>query len=220
MRIPPLVEGQDAKLECTAPRLCLEITPKIYWIGIKDVLSLGGVPSRMILTFTPSADYHNANITCVANYDSIRAETTVTLTVKCKHPALFVVLHMINMVLVSIWACQVSPNDHNCSVYPSLLSVAPRILNSSQCMVDSRLLVCVCISWGNPLPLITWPLALLTDFSVTSSRNNQTVNSTLVMPAADYQNSSVRCISDNELGWADFEIPLQHYRGDLSLKCE
>ncbi|KAM8750720.1 uncharacterized protein AB9X84_012523 [Acanthopagrus schlegelii] len=85
-------------------------------------------------------------------------------------------------------------------------------------MVDSRLLVCVCISWGNPLPLITWPLALLTDFSVTSSRSNQTVNSTLVMPAADYQNSSVRCISDNELGWADFEIPLQNYRGDLSLK--
>ena len=40
------------------------------------------------------------------------------------------------------------------------------------------------------------------------------------MPAADYLNSSVRCISGNELGRADIEIPLQYYRGDLSVKCE
>lgn len=220
MSIPPLLEGQKATLLCTAPSICSDITPKIYWKGIKDVLSMRGAPSRLILTFTPAADYHNANITCVAKFDSIRAETTVTLTVKCKHPALFVVLHMINMVLVSIWACKVSPNYHNCSVCPSLLSVAPQILNSSQCMVDSRLLVFVCISWGNPLPLITWPLASLTDFSVTSSRSDQTVNSTVVMPTADYHNSSVRCISGNALGRADIEIPLHYYRGDLSVKCE
>ncbi|XP_030280955.1 uncharacterized protein LOC115586243 isoform X2 [Sparus aurata] len=176
--IPPLLEGQKATLLCTAPSICSDITPKIYWKGIKDVLSMRGAPSRLILTFTPAADYHNANITCVAKFDSIRAETTVTLTVK----------------------------------------FAPQILNSSQCMVDSRLLVFVCISWGNPLPLITWPLASLTDFSVTSSRSDQTVNSTVVMPTADYHNSSVRCISGNALGRADIEIPLHYYRGDLSVK--
>lgn len=36
------------------------------------------------LSFFPTADHHNTNITCIATYDHNVAETTVTLTVKCK----------------------------------------------------------------------------------------------------------------------------------------
>ncbi|XP_078023876.1 uncharacterized protein LOC144463453 isoform X2 [Epinephelus lanceolatus] len=86
---------------------------------------------------------------------------------------------------------------------------SPKILNSSQCMVEGKLLVCVCISRGNPLAPITWPS--LTDFSVTSSSSIQTVNSIITMSAADYHDTSVKCISSNELGRAEVEIPLQNY---------
>lgn len=87
----------------------------------------------------------------------------------------------------------------------------PRILNGSQCLVDGKLLVCVCMSRGNPPPPITWPLASLTEYSVTSSSSILTVNSTFTMPLADYYNSTVKCISSNELGQAEIEIPLQNY---------
>ncbi|KAM9351556.1 uncharacterized protein ABDE67_006423 [Symphorus nematophorus] len=85
-------------------------------------------------------------------------------------------------------------------------------------MVKGNLLVCVCIISGNPLPPITWPLASLTDFSVTSSSSNQTVNSTITTPAADYHNTTFTCISSNELGQAGIEIPIQNYTEDLKLK--
>ncbi|KAM3609586.1 uncharacterized protein V6R79_017431 [Siganus canaliculatus] len=89
----------------------------------------------------------------------------------------------------------------------------PKILNASRCTVDGKLLVCMCISWGNPRPPIIWPLTSLTaDYSVTSSSSDQTVKSTVTMPAADYHNSSVSCISHNELGDAEMDIPIHSTR--------
>ncbi|KAL7402285.1 hypothetical protein ABVT39_012518 [Epinephelus coioides] len=103
--------------------------------------------------------------------------------------------------------------DYGLSVVETTVTLdvkfSPKILNSSQCMVEGKLLVCVCISRGNPLAPITWPS--LTDFSVTSSSSIQTVNSIITTSAADYHDTSVKCISSNELGRAEVEIPLQNY---------
>lgn len=100
------------------------------------------------------------------------------------------------------------------------LSVPPKIVNGSQCMVEGKLLVCVCISRGNPLPPITWPSATLTDFSVTSSSSIQTVTSTITMPAAVFHNTTVKCISSNKLGQAEIEIPIQNNPKNLKSNCE
>ncbi|XP_019128180.2 neuronal growth regulator 1 [Larimichthys crocea] len=87
---------------------------------------------------------------------------------------------------------------------------APKILNGSHCIVEGELLHCVCISQGNPLPPITWPLASLTDFSVTSTSSIQTVHSIITMPTADHY-SPITCISTNDLGQAVMDIPLQNH---------
>ncbi|XP_041650874.1 sialic acid-binding Ig-like lectin 16 [Cheilinus undulatus] len=87
---------------------------------------------------------------------------------------------------------------------------APRILNGSQCVVKGKQLVCVCISRGNPPSPITWPLASLTDFSVTSYSSGLTVDSTISMPAADYHNTSITCISSNRVGQTQREIPIRN----------
>ncbi|XP_008409241.1 sialic acid-binding Ig-like lectin 6 [Poecilia reticulata] len=87
---------------------------------------------------------------------------------------------------------------------------SPRILNSSHCTVKGELLVCVCTSWGNPLSPVVWPLETLTDHSVTSFSDAQRVSSTLTMPAAKYHNATVKCMSRNELGQAESEIPIQN----------
>ncbi|XP_078023874.1 sialic acid-binding Ig-like lectin 12 isoform X2 [Epinephelus lanceolatus] len=171
--VPPMTEGQQASLYCKPYRVCSGITD-VYWKWTKaggQLILYGSYGNGMgnSLTLTPTADDHNTNITCVADYGSGVLETTVTLDVK----------------------------------------FSPKILNSSQCMVEGKLLVCVCISRGNPLAPITWPS--LTDFSVTSSSNIQTVNSIITMSAADYHDTSVKCISSNELGRAEVEIPLQNY---------
>ncbi|XP_034541981.1 sialic acid-binding Ig-like lectin 11 [Notolabrus celidotus] len=91
---------------------------------------------------------------------------------------------------------------------------APKFKNGSQCMVKGKLLVCECISWGNPTSSITWPVSSLTDFSINTYSNAQTVNSILTMNAADFFNTSVRCISSNALGLREIAIPIKNYTGN------
>ncbi|XP_032444617.1 uncharacterized protein LOC116736338 isoform X1 [Xiphophorus hellerii] len=102
--------------------------------------------------------------------------------------------------------------DHDVAETTVTLTVkfSPRILNSSHCTVKGELLLCVCISWGNPLSPIFWPSETLTDYSVTSFSNAQRVSSTLTMPAAKYHNATVNCMSRNELGQAESAILIQN----------
>ncbi|KAK2842520.1 hypothetical protein Q5P01_012720 [Channa striata] len=175
MMVPIMMEGRGALLTCRAP-LC-SARPTIHWKQTKadgQTMPLRDYnpyyKGHTTLKFSPTADDHKTNITCVAEYDYAVIEATVTITV----------------------------------IFP------PKILNSSQCVVEGTRLVCVCIGWGNPLPPITWPLAFLTDFSVSSYSNTQTVHSTITMHVADYHNTTVKCISSNELGRAEVEMPLQN----------
>ncbi|XP_034541799.1 uncharacterized protein LOC117814521 [Notolabrus celidotus] len=175
--VPELEEGQTTALQCYPAHLCYT-RAKIHWKGLKAAEKYYEFERgfrRGQIIYTPTADDHNTNITCVAEYDNnVVAEKTVTLIVK----------------------------------------FAPKFKNGSQCMVKGKLLVCVCISWGNPLSPITWPEASLTDFSINSYSNAQTVNSILTMNAADFYNTSVRCISSNELGLREIAIPIRKNTGD------
>uniref|UniRef100_A0A3B5LI54 Ig-like domain-containing protein n=1 Tax=Xiphophorus couchianus TaxID=32473 RepID=A0A3B5LI54_9TELE len=102
LMIPPLTEGQQATLTCTAPGLCSGSPPIITWMwrgkieedyiitGSTTALKtedLTGVTQRhsSTLTFKPSAKHHDTNLTCKVSFTGdITTEETVSLNVKCK----------------------------------------------------------------------------------------------------------------------------------------
>uniref|UniRef100_A0A8P4GCA7 Ig-like domain-containing protein n=1 Tax=Dicentrarchus labrax TaxID=13489 RepID=A0A8P4GCA7_DICLA len=97
--IPPLTEGQQTTLTCTAPGLCSGSHPKITWMwrgtGENDshitanitefkTENLSAVTQRhsSTLTFNLSAEHHGTNVTCKVSFaNSITTEETVTLNV-------------------------------------------------------------------------------------------------------------------------------------------
>ncbi|XP_035991115.1 hemicentin-1, partial [Fundulus heteroclitus] len=97
--IPPLTEGQQATLTCTAPGLCSGSPPKITWMwrrkGEKDSHITGNTTSLKTenlttltqrhssnLTFNISAEHHNSKITCKVSFTGDKTtEKTATLNV-------------------------------------------------------------------------------------------------------------------------------------------
>ncbi|XP_030606588.1 sialic acid-binding Ig-like lectin 10 [Archocentrus centrarchus] len=97
--IPTLTEGQQATLTCTAPGLCSGSVPEITWTW----RGAGGTESHITenitafktenltaftqrhtstLTFDPSAEYHNTNVTCKINFpNKLATEQTSALSV-------------------------------------------------------------------------------------------------------------------------------------------
>ncbi|XP_049439922.1 sialic acid-binding Ig-like lectin 5 isoform X2 [Epinephelus fuscoguttatus] len=179
--IPPLTEGQQTTLTCTAPGLCSGSDPEITWMwrgaGGKDSHITGNITAfktedltaftqrhSSTLTFNPSAKHHGTDVTCKVSFtNSISTEETVTLNV----------------------------------------TLYPKILNSSKCELQSEVLTCVCISEGFPLPTIRWPLLKnQAEYSVTTTVSNHTVNSTLTLTVKDHSNTAVECVSSSEVGKA------------------
>ncbi|XP_023186977.1 sialic acid-binding Ig-like lectin 10 [Xiphophorus maculatus] len=97
--IPPLTEGQQASLTCTAPGLCSGSPPKITWMwrgeGENDSYIIGNITALKTenltaftkrhvstLTFNASTDHHNTSITCKVSFTGdININETVTLNV-------------------------------------------------------------------------------------------------------------------------------------------
>ncbi|KAM8869106.1 sialic acid-binding Ig-like lectin 5 isoform 2-T3 [Spinachia spinachia] len=97
--IPPLTEGQQATLSCTAPGLCSGWDPEIRWTwrgaGEKDSRITGNVTAvktehltsvarrrSSTFTFVPSAEHHGTHVTCEVRFpNDITTEETVTLNV-------------------------------------------------------------------------------------------------------------------------------------------
>ncbi|CAI5662075.1 unnamed protein product [Oreochromis niloticus] len=92
--IPTLTEGQQATLTCTAPGLCSGSVPEITWTwrgagGTESYITgnstdfktenLTDVTQRHVLplTFNPSAEHHNTNVTCKIHFTG---ETTTEKT--------------------------------------------------------------------------------------------------------------------------------------------
>ncbi|XP_040020655.2 sialic acid-binding Ig-like lectin 5 isoform X2 [Gasterosteus aculeatus] len=97
--IPPLTEGQQTTLSCTAPGLCSGSDPEITWTwrgaGEKDSHITGNITAvktehltsvtqRHIstLTFKPSAEHHGTDVTCKVRFtNDVTTEETETLNV-------------------------------------------------------------------------------------------------------------------------------------------
>ncbi|XP_032363005.1 myeloid cell surface antigen CD33 [Etheostoma spectabile] len=97
--IPPLTEGQQSTLSCTAPGLCSGSDPEITWTwrgaGEKDSHIPGNITDfrtenltavtwrhSSTLTFNSSAEHHGTNISCKVSFtNNITTEETVTLNV-------------------------------------------------------------------------------------------------------------------------------------------
>uniref|UniRef100_A0A665UVX4 Ig-like domain-containing protein n=1 Tax=Echeneis naucrates TaxID=173247 RepID=A0A665UVX4_ECHNA len=86
----------------------------------------------------------------------------------------------------------------------SLANGTPLIISEPMFMFYSiKLLTCVCISEGSPLPSITWPLLKNhNEHSVITSVSNYTINSTMSLRVKGPSNISVECISSNLNGEA------------------
>uniref|UniRef100_A0A671Y2I2 B-cell receptor CD22 n=1 Tax=Sparus aurata TaxID=8175 RepID=A0A671Y2I2_SPAAU len=100
--IPPLTEGQQTTLTCTAPGLCSGSVPAITWtwsgrreksshiagnITASKTENVTGVTQRhsSTLTFNSSAEHHGTNVTCKVSFiNNITTEETVTLNVTCE----------------------------------------------------------------------------------------------------------------------------------------
>ncbi|XP_049902725.1 sialic acid-binding Ig-like lectin 5 [Epinephelus moara] len=100
--IPPLTEGQQTTLTCTAPGLCSGSDHKITWMwggaGETDSHITGNITAFKTenltavtqrhssnLTFNPSAKHHGTNVTCKVSFaNSISTEETVTLNISLK----------------------------------------------------------------------------------------------------------------------------------------
>ncbi|XP_071325158.1 hemicentin-1-like [Trachinotus anak] len=96
---PPLTEGQQATLTCTAPGFCSGSDPKITWMwrgaGEKDSHITGNITDfktenlagflhrhSSTLTFNASAEHHGTQVTCEVSFTGITTtEETVTLNV-------------------------------------------------------------------------------------------------------------------------------------------
>ncbi|XP_059195207.1 myeloid cell surface antigen CD33-like isoform X2 [Centropristis striata] len=95
--VPPLTEGQQTTLTCTAPGLCSGSVPTITWTwrgaGEDDSHISGNITAfktenltavtqrhSSTLTFNSSAEHHGSNITCKVGFtNGITTEETVTL---------------------------------------------------------------------------------------------------------------------------------------------
>ncbi|XP_070408036.1 uncharacterized protein [Nothobranchius furzeri] len=97
--VPPLTEGQQTTLTCTAPGLCSGSPPNITWSwrrgGEEDFTITGNITGfhtenltnftqrhSSTLTFHPSAEHHDTSITCKISFTGdTTTEETVTLNV-------------------------------------------------------------------------------------------------------------------------------------------
>ncbi|XP_070690994.1 sialic acid-binding Ig-like lectin 9 [Pempheris klunzingeri] len=195
--IPPLTEGQQTTLTCTAPGLCSGSAPKITWTwrraGENDSHITGNITAvktdnvaavtqrhSSTLTFNLSAEHHGTEVTCKVGFTgSTTTEETVTLNVT--------------------WF--------------------PKILNKSGCELQSEVLTCVCISQGIPLPTIRWPLLENhTEYSVTATVSKHTVNSTITLSVKDHSSTVVECVSSNDMGEAKEKLTVIINQEDLLKK--
>ncbi|KAM7421347.1 hypothetical protein PAMA_015480 [Pampus argenteus] len=94
--IPPLAEGQQTTLTCTAPGLCSGSVPTITWTwrerGESNTQITGNITTETLtavtqrhsstVTFNPSAEHHGTDVTCKVSFTSgTTTEETVTLNV-------------------------------------------------------------------------------------------------------------------------------------------
>ncbi|XP_051718638.1 sialic acid-binding Ig-like lectin 12 isoform X3 [Ctenopharyngodon idella] len=89
---------------------------------------------------------------------------------------------------------------------------APKILNSSRCLVWGDELTCMCVSSGLPLPQIYW---LILDGEYYSAFSAENTISIITVSIASFRNinAAIKCVSKNLVGWAEMEIQVHNHAG-------
>ncbi|KAK9962412.1 hypothetical protein ABG768_007781 [Culter alburnus] len=89
---------------------------------------------------------------------------------------------------------------------------APKILNSSRCLVWGDELTCMCVSSGVPLSQIYWPiLDGINKYYSTASAENTISISNISISGFRNINTTVKCFSKNLIGTAKMEIQVQSH---------
>eukprot|EP00066_Takifugu_rubripes_P029822 XP_011619088.1 PREDICTED: sialic acid-binding Ig-like lectin 11 isoform X2 [Takifugu rubripes] len=100
------------------------------------------------------------------------------------------------------YICEAAFLETSVSSYTDIMvTIFPRILKSSGCKLGSKVLTCVCVSQGIPLPSIKWRrLGNHTEYTVITTVSKNTINSTFSLSANDKSNPAVECVSSNSNG--------------------
>lgn len=86
-------------------------------------------------------------------------------------------------------------------IFFCIVTVFPKILKSSGCKLGSKVLTCVCVSVGIPLPTIRWlQLGNHSEYTVITTVSKHTINSTFSVTVNDDSSPVVDCISSNKNG--------------------
>ncbi|KAK2909913.1 hypothetical protein Q8A73_007628 [Channa argus] len=103
-------------------------------------------------------------------------------------------------------------NDSEQVIQPEVEGVGPKILNDSRCVKQLDVLSCVCISEGLPLPTIKWPLLEThTEYSVTTTVSNHTVNSSIRLSLMAENKTTFECVSSNDNGQTKHNLSVKNY---------
>ncbi|KAL3980358.1 Adh transcription factor 1 [Sarotherodon galilaeus] len=192
LEIPEITEGELTTLTCSAPGLCPGSTPNITWIWSGSGQSVYEIKEnntdfKSTLTFNASAKHNGGQVTCkvTCNVTFKSVTTNETKTLNVKYSS-------------------------------SVFADAPRILNDSNCVAQSKVLTCVCISEGFPSPTIKWPhLESHTEYCVTTNVSNTRVTSTITVSHDHCHNSTIECVSSNNLYKQDPKVIAATLRGFL-----
>ncbi|CAB1333466.1 unnamed protein product, partial [Coregonus sp. 'balchen'] len=173
---PPLTEGEPATLTCTAPGICSGTPPNITW-------TWRGTGDNITELRDNSTIQEKEDLTSITRTHF----SDLTFTPSTKHHSTKI-------------TCLVTFNGSVTTKKTLKLNVTyrPVILAGSGCVVQAEVMTCVCVTQGVPLPLIRW--LDIDEYSFTTSVLMFLVNSTISMPVRNHTNTTVECVSRNEVG--------------------
>uniref|UniRef100_A0A668S0R1 B-cell receptor CD22 n=1 Tax=Oreochromis aureus TaxID=47969 RepID=A0A668S0R1_OREAU len=122
--IPTLTEGQQATLTCTAPGLCSGSVPEITWTW-RGSLTTFTQRHESTLTFNPSSENHNTNVTCKVHFIGkiMKEETSGKL-----HDCVIYIFCLIDMKKVQITGITTVKEGDNLNLTCSVESFPPSLI--------------------------------------------------------------------------------------------
>uniref|UniRef100_A0A668A651 B-cell receptor CD22 n=1 Tax=Myripristis murdjan TaxID=586833 RepID=A0A668A651_9TELE len=196
--IPNVTAEHSGQYVCTARHLNTTLTASasvtVMYVKMPTITGNASVKEGEALTLTCSADSHPPSLITWMKVDSeeylqngTETATLVIPNVTAEHSGQYVCIAChFNRVLTA-----------SANVTVMCEYMAPICLDSKYV---SDVLTCVCISLGVPLPSIKWPLLeSQAEYSITTTMSSFTVNSTIILPVRELDNTTVECVSSSAM---------------------